>query len=320
MNEIAVITKKTHTASNERDCSNDNGNKNDSNSGTDELRTNHEITNNISEQEVAAALLVEEICKETNSISYDNIITDNYTMNDMEDKEHHRNKESPLPTLVNSSFDSSENSVLSSINRNVATFSIDSKIADEAPDNAEVLLESSTTNPSSNTTILLEEKKDGTEHINRQMVASDTHLEHVVLLPDTASTGLDVNDGLQGFLFTEDRLPIVDVDTLFAEACHRIAIAKDFHDPGSDDVSAPLTQQRIIQEDHSESLTGSFYSCRDEASVNDNMNSDVSFHTALDNHCISTINSMSQSEKIIDDNLSQPFIGYSDFLDRKSVV
>jgi hypothetical protein len=319
MNEAAIAIVKTHAISSERNHDDDDS-KNYSFTGTVKSRTNHEVTDDIAEPAAAPALVITDAVVDTHSISYvDKVHADDYEVYGIsvtEDR-HCHNEDSLVPSLVNSSFDSSENNALSPTSRrDVATKPITHTKVIETPDESDIPPCGSTTttdNPMVDTTIILEEKvDDGNDHSNRPMVANEIPSNHILLPNETVPMGLDVDDGLL----------TADIDALYAEACHQIATSNDSHQSPSEITSAPLQQQQqqkqLTHEEHSESLTESFYSCRDEASVSDNVNSDVSFHTALDNHCNSTINSVSQSGKNIDDSSSQRTITFSDFLSCRS--
>ena len=277
----------------------------------EQQQTNHKSNDDMPKQNISDALILKDFDAQVHSNSDGKADSNNSTVGCDGSREVTANNidESLIPSLVNSSFDSTENSLLSP-NSHIATGTIiDRTSSDDAQDIGNVLCTkvvclSSSKLASVTTTALeedeVEEDNNSTDIRNHHIVTSIS--DHVKLLTDTTTTGIDVDDRLQGFLNSDETPPMIDIDTLYAEACQKIVTSKEINKRGMD---VPLQQQQqLINDEHSESLTESFYSCRDGASASDNMTSDVSFHTALDNQFSSTNISISQSANNIDDFLS----------------
>lgn len=316
MNEPLTI------AHNQTDA-NEQNRRNISSATDDELQTNHETFDDVLEPNLAQEMSDEDLHKP----SYSNSLVKGYTENLLNDRSddmeviEHITDESPIPSLVNSSFDSTEKNVLPPISHNVAHCKIAYKSLEEIRLNSNIQssrdVDVSVLDPMSCTTKVVETTKDDRKNCCQPTTIANIHSDRVVLFDDNVTVETDAAHGLRGFFSSNETSPIADIDTMYAEACNRVLIAKESYNY-SDNLTCMPRQQQKTDEEHSESLTGSYFSCRDEPSANDYMNSDLSFHTALYNQGSITSNSTPISGINNDDNMSQHLHGFRDFLSCRS--
>ena len=228
MNETTAEAEQNHTEVRERTCE-----------GTDEQQpSDHGIVDDKSNVKISQAMDDDGLYVHKFSIALDKVYAKSCYAERKGDVVVGAD-ESTIPSLVNVSFDSIENSILPPTSRNVTT--VDCK-----------------------------------------------NLEETQLVSNLQSHYVDFSNNDNGAV----------VDTTLRNI-------------RNDNPSIPFKQDFPIIEDHSESFTTSFYSCRDQASVSDYIKSDVSFHTARDNHGSSSAIS---SERNFDENMSQQLNGFSEFL------
>ena len=227
-------------------------------------------------------------------------------------------EESPLPSLVNSSFDSTENNATPSISHIVAPNTIDCTSLEETRHISNI--QSSDTaeipgfDPPSNSLKVVQGNNEYSTTCNHLMTIATNLQDDVLLLDGNSTVETEAADGTQGIFSSSS---ITDIDTMYAEACSRVSTAKEYYENAMIVPFVPDQKQKI-DEDHSESLSGSYFTCRDEVSVTDNMSFDVSFHTACYNHGSITANPSPVSGKNIDENRSQQLYGFHDFLSCRS--